>query len=167
MPTVHQLHNSWKLWFHFNKDTSWDISSYQELFEFNNLESFCQLMKHNIDLSQGIFFLMRDNILPIWEDPRNKGGMIWSFRISLDNIDRVWADLCIRLVGETLTKTVCVNGISVHCKQQCYLVKLWTNKACRKLSFLKPAIPHVNIQGARAKHPVDRNKHKSSSRRYY
>lgn len=166
MTTTYKLHNSWKLWFHFNKDTSWDMSSYQELFQFDTLKPFCQLMKHGIDFSQGIFFLMRDNILPIWEDPRNKGGMIWSFRISSDNINNVWTDLCIRLVGETLTRDVCINGMSIHSKQCCYLVKLWTNKTCKKLSFLKPSIAHVNLQVARAKHPVDKNKRSYNKRKY-
>lgn len=147
-------HTPWNLWFHFNKDTGWDIENYQMLFHFKTLRPFCQLIKHGIDLNAGIYFMMRDGVLPMWEDPANVNGCIWSFKVHLDNGKRVWEEICIRLVGESLVSDMNINGVSIHPKHHCFLVKLWMKKPSSRLTFCKPSIPHVSVTQARMKkHP--------------
>lgn len=149
----HPLLHKWTLWFHYKKDTCWDMSSYQNLCSVEDLVPFCQLLKLGFEFDRGAFFMMRDSILPIWEDDRNRGGTIWSFRVSAAHVPQVWQELCIRVIGETLTTHSCINGMSVHPKQQCYLIKIWLSRDSPTLTFRPPAIPNLSIADGRVKKP--------------
>ena len=79
---------------------------------------------------QGMFFLMRNKIKPVWEDEHNKSGGCWSFKVSLEHFYKVWKQLSILLVGELLCTTpLLINGISVSPKRGFCIVKIWNHDA--------------------------------------
>ena len=88
----YKLKNKWTLWYHSLKDNNWLISSYNNLLQMNDLYDY-QLLEDSFQQNHyqnGMFFLMKNNIKPIWEDPKNRMGGCLSFKISQKNILNTW-----------------------------------------------------------------------------
>jgi hypothetical protein len=72
---------------------------------------------------------MRDGIKPMWEDPKNKKGGCFSYKINNKNVSSVWKNLSYSLVGESLTEDVnvrpCINGITISPKKNFCIIKVW------------------------------------------
>ena len=83
---MNNLNNKYTLYAHLPNDSNWDISSYKVITNINILEEMISL-NENIpeDLIQKcMFFLMKDNIKPMWEDENNKKGGSISYKINND-----------------------------------------------------------------------------------
>jgi hypothetical protein len=76
-----------------------------------------------------MLFIMRDGIKPMWEDPKNKKGGCFSYKINNKNVSSVWKNLSYSLVGESLTEDVnvrpAINGITISPKKNFCIVKIW------------------------------------------
>ena len=73
-----QLNTEWNIWYHLPQEQNWDIDSYHSLCNFNTVES-CAAITKNINenfITNCMFFLMRNNIKPIWEDEQNINGVV-------------------------------------------------------------------------------------------
>ena len=69
-------------------DNKWDLESYTKLNTFNTIEEFSILLhlikeKH---IQNGMFFLMREKILPMWESEDNKDGGCFSLKVFKQDI---------------------------------------------------------------------------------
>ena len=97
--------NKWNIWYHNSKE-DWTIKGYEKLFEINNIKNYWKLY-NNWDRLGGInnkhFFIMKNDITPIWEDPNNKDGGCWSFKVNDNLAQDLWNDLSIQLVTENLS----------------------------------------------------------------
>ena len=83
-----KLNTKWILWYHSIKDTNWEKSSYQDLIDIDNLFDF-NFVKNNFKQNHyqnGMFFCMKKDIFPNWEDPDNRNGGCLSFKVSSSNI---------------------------------------------------------------------------------
>lgn len=129
---MNELSDTWNLYIHYPDDVNWDLSSYRVLYTFNRLEEVIALL--NVieqDLySKCMFFLMRDDIKPTWEDPANVKGGGFSYKIENKNIKRIWQIICYQAVGETLFKDTNysknINGITLSPKKNFSVIKIWT-----------------------------------------
>jgi hypothetical protein len=78
---------------------------------------------------KSMLFIMRDGILPMWEDPRNKNGGCFSFKIPSNIIHSVWWDFVFLLCGETLmndpAKKQLINGLTISPKYDHSIIKIW------------------------------------------
>ena len=125
----HKLNCSWNIWYHHQKN-NWKLDSYNKIFKINSIESFWEF-SNNIELIGGInsqhYFMMRENITPIWEDERNKTGGCWSIKIPMEKSYELWIKLSMYLIGETITNDdLLVNGISICPKNtSTSVVKIW------------------------------------------
>jgi hypothetical protein len=76
-----------------------------------------------------MLFIMRDGITPMWEDPKNRNGGCFSYKISNKNVFEVWRDLTYVLIGESLSANVTfvssVTGITISPKKNFCIVKIW------------------------------------------
>jgi hypothetical protein len=123
------LPNKWTLWFHNEKD-NWKLSGYKNLYDINTVGDFWKL-NNNWNYIKGInykhYFLMKNNITPLWEDPENINGGCWSFKIHEDQSELLWIDLSSYLVCEQLISNADdVNGISICLKKNNYsVIKIW------------------------------------------
>jgi hypothetical protein len=127
----HKLYNKWNLWAHLPQDSDWTANSYKKLYQFNTIEDTIAITK---SLPEGLvkncmLFIMKDRITPMWEDPLNRNGGCFSYKVSNKNVYEVWRDLTFVLVGETIsTNTVfvnCVTGITISPKKNFCIVKIW------------------------------------------
>lgn len=130
--SYHKLSNTWVLWFHDPCDTEWGLDSYQNIFEFDTIEHFWSLF-NNLDknlVTQGMFFIMKKNIVPLWEDEKNENGGCWSYRIQKRNSYEAWLNLAMALCGNHLTDqedSDMINGISISPKKSFCIIKIWNN----------------------------------------
>ena len=67
------LNNTWTLYFHDFMDSNWNRESYEKLVSIRTVREFWTIMTIVKDwLSMGMFFFMRDEIFPKWDDNDNK-----------------------------------------------------------------------------------------------
>lgn len=135
------LHSKWTLYYHNPNSNDWSNSSYRRIAQLSSVEAFCAYYKEMEfeECAHGMFFLMRGDIMPTWEDKHNKNGGCWSFKVSLEHFFYVWKHLSILLVGECLTSVpLLLNGISVSPKRGFCIVKLWNHSTTyNKTDILK------------------------------
>ena len=118
-------------WYRGLEEKSWDISSYKKLAEMHSLKDFWEIYNSISTFNNGMFFLMKEDILPIWEDEKNINGGCWAFRLSRKTIDKTWKELSIAFIGNTLMKELemnkNINGISVVPKIYNCVLKIWNS----------------------------------------
>jgi hypothetical protein len=72
---------------------------------------------------------MREGIKPTWEDPRNRNGGCFSYKVVNKNVHKVWKDLTYVLVGGAISKLPefvnSVTGITISPKKNFCIVKIW------------------------------------------
>ena len=121
------LNSSWTLWFHHPEDNNWSLKSYQKIGGFSTIEEFWSLQINDTYFHLGMFFLMRENITPIWEDTENINGGCWSFKIAKKDVYETWIKLSAALIGETVysSNPTNITGISISPKRGFCIMKIW------------------------------------------
>lgn len=122
---------SWCLYFHDPADESWDFAtSYKPLGTIASMRDFLEVhaaFKHL--WSKGMFFLSREHIMPIWEDPHHRRGGCLSFKAMRNEVPAVWWDLTARLVGETLMRksgsAERITTVSISPKRSYCVLRIW------------------------------------------
>lgn len=128
---THKLTHKWTLWAHLPHDTDWSIKSYKKIMTFGTVEEAISLYYNIPDklIINCMLFLMRDGIKPTWEDPKNRAGGCFSYKIATKSIISIWKNLSYMLVGETLTSDTTlmstINGITISPKKHFCIIKLW------------------------------------------
>lgn len=128
------------LWYHSVVESSWAKESYQNLcigLPGNVIRSGKDLWRvyrsFGDNITAGMFFLMREGILPLWEDPANAKGGFWSYRVGKRSANEVWSQLSAAFVGNTLMKDPKlmdnITGISVSPKISNCVIKIWNRSA--------------------------------------
>ena len=100
----YNLKNIWVLWYHSLKNKSWDNKSYIKVIEIKSLLDYKLLediMKIN-HLQNGMFFLMKNDIFPTWEDPKNRMGGCISFKYD-NNILNEWLKILLLCITDNLS----------------------------------------------------------------
>ena len=128
---INNLNTSWTYWFHKYNDNKWDLESYTKLYKFDSVEEFAALQiilkpKH---IQNGMFFLMRNDIEPMWESKDNIDGGCFSFKLYKQEIPETWKILTTKLVNESILKDknnhMLINGMSISPKKTYSIIKLW------------------------------------------
>jgi len=147
-----KLAHYWTLWFHSPVENAWDITSYKKIYEIRTVDDFWQVQNrlNQFMIENGMFFLMKENISPMWEDMRNKNGGCWSFKVYKRYIPNTWLDLSLHTVTEKLTAAAenskTITGISISPKKSFSIIKIWntdSNKKSNKL--ITDSIENLNI----------------------
>jgi translation initiation factor 4E len=141
-----QLKYSWILWYHYDKD-NWKLSGYKHIYKIDNIINFWKLY-NNFNVIGGIsnkhFFLMRENITPLWEDNENINGGCWSFKVCENQADELWEDLSVYLLINKLCPTISdeIVGLSICLKKNNNVViKIWnTNSKNNSLKLINENI---------------------------
>ena len=127
----HKLRYRWKLWAHLPQDSDWTVKSYKLISTFTTVEetvAITETLPESL-VKNCMLFVMKDGISPMWEDPKNRNGGCFSYKVSNKNVYEVWRDLSYVLVGDTIsTNTLFVNsvtGITISPKKNFCIVKIW------------------------------------------
>ena len=126
--------NKWKLWYHSDKD-NWTLSGYENIYTIENIKNFWKLynfLSKNNNILSKHFFLMKDNVNPIWEDENNINGGCWSFKILDTNAYKLYEELSMYLVCEKICPMISdeIMGISICLKKNNnVIIKIWNNNS--------------------------------------
>lgn len=141
-----KLSYKWNVWYHHEKD-NWKLSGYKKIYQIQTIKDFWSLY-NNWDKLGGVtykhFFLMRDDVTPVWEDSKNINGGCWSFKVAEENADELWEDLSTYLVTDILCPACQdeVLGLSICLKKNNNtVVKIWNqNSKNNSLKFINENI---------------------------
>jgi len=124
------LNDKFKLYFHDPNSYNWEISSYIEITEITTIEEFWiieKLLSEKIHL--GMFFLMRKNIFPLWDNEENINGCSFSLKILKTEASKYWRKICVLLLSNNITnegiEETKINGISISPKKNFCIIKIW------------------------------------------
>lgn len=127
----HILSDKWCLWAHLPHDTDWGINSYKNIYTFNSVEETIAVIETLPDIlvKNCMMFLMREGIKPTWEDPQNRNGGCFSYKVSNKHVYNVWKELSYVLVGRSLSSNESfvanVTGITISPKKNFCIIKIW------------------------------------------
>ena len=126
----YKLKNKWTLWYHSINNKEWTNDSYVKVIELRTLLDYKLL--ENIfrinHLQNGMFFIMKNEIFPTWEDPNNRLGGCISFKYD-NNILKEFLKLLLLCITNNLSTEENINeinGLSISPKKEFNIVKIWT-----------------------------------------
>ena len=127
----YKIQSKWCLWYHSINDNKWTKDSYKKIININNLLDY-HFLKKNFErqhLQNGMFFIMRDDIFPTWEDPDNIEGCCISFKLTGSNIKNDFFNILKTCISENIMKDNkkynLLNGISISPKKEFNITKIW------------------------------------------
>ena len=133
------LNDSWALYFHDPYDIEWDNKSYKMIGQISTVDDYINYFKSFSELfKKGMFFIMRLDIMPQYEDELNIKGGCFSFKIYPEDLEKRFFSLCANTLGETIGKKEeyinNINGISISPKKFYYIARIWIrdNKYAKK-----------------------------------
>lgn len=151
----YKTNTPWTLWYHSIKNNEWNKNSYKKIMNVNNLYDYYLLKTHfeRQHLQNGMFFVMRDEIFPTWEDPDNRLGGCLSFKIESKNILDSWNKILLYLISENLVNDNKdydnINGISIAPKKEFNIIKIWLkDDSINYKNILKELKPYFIIEGS-------------------
>jgi hypothetical protein len=121
----------WNLWAHLPQDSDWSTKSYKQIYTFTTVEETIAITESLPDplIKNCMLFIMQEGIIPMWEDPKNRHGGCFSYKVSNKNVCDVWRELTYMLVGESVSNNVlfvnAVTGITISPKKNFCIVKIW------------------------------------------
>jgi len=129
----HALSDKWTLWAHLPHDTDWSINSYKKIYTVSFVEELIALIETLPDIlvKNCMLFFMRDGIKPTWEDPKNRNGGCFSYKISEKNVFESWKQLSYVTAGNSMSSQLSfvnkVTGITISPKKKFCIIKIWMN----------------------------------------
>jgi hypothetical protein len=95
---------------------------------------------------------MKEGVKPIWEDPKNRAGGCFSYKISNKSVYEVWKELSYVLVGETISShssfVANVTGITISPKKNFCIIKIWmSNCANQNPNIITSEVKGLSSQG--------------------
>lgn len=145
----HKLADSWTIWAHLPHDTDWSISSYKEIYTFNSVEDTVAITETMPDVlvKNCMLFLMKKGVKPIWEDPKNRSGGCFSYKIANKNVHEVWKELCYVVVGGSVSQQSSfssnVTGVTISPKKNFCIIKIWMSTCANQ----NPSIVTEDVKG--------------------
>tara|TARA_Y100000817_G_scaffold314597_1_gene314077 strand:+ start:2798 stop:3307 length:510 start_codon:yes stop_codon:yes gene_type:complete len=148
-----KLSGKWTLWAHLPHDTDWSLNSYKKIMTTDSLNEISTLYKKIPEkmVQNCMLFLMRENIKPIWEDKKNRGGGCFSYKVNNQNVFNVWKRLGCLLVTNCITREKNVlgdiNGITISPKKSFCIVKIWLSNCKHQNPAAIAKIKGLNTYG--------------------
>ncbi len=149
----HKLSDSWCLWAHLPHDTDWSTKSYKKIYTFGTVEETIALTETLPDIlvQNCMLFLMRDGVFPAWEDPKNRNGGCFSYKVVNKNVYEVWKDLTYLIVGDSISKqssfVANVTGITISPKKNFCIIKIWMSNCANQNPAIVTDIKNLDSKG--------------------
>lgn len=145
---IHKLKYKWNLWAHLPQDPDWTSKSYKKIFQFTNIEetiAITESLPENL-VKNCMLFIMKDSIIPMWEDPKNRNGGCFSYKVSNKHVYEVWRDLTYVLVGDSISNNSGfvnnVTGITISPKKNFCIVKIWMTNC----DYQNPQVVTIDVK---------------------
>jgi hypothetical protein len=145
----HPLQNEWTIWAHLPHNTDWSTESYINLYTVKTIEESVAFTETLPDMmiENCMLFLMKKGIKPVWEDPKNRGGGCFSYKILNKNVPYVWKKLSYCIIGNSVSNDEsfvnCINGITISPKKNFCIIKIWLSSC----NYQNPMLITNEIKG--------------------
>jgi len=145
----HDLKHKWSIWAHLPHDTDWGINSYKKIYTASNVEELITITETLPDalIKNCMLFMMKDGVNPMWEDPLNRNGGCFSYKISNKVVCDVWKQLSYVTAGGTISNqssfVTNVTGITISPKKNFCIVKIWMSTCANQ----NPSIVTNDVRG--------------------
>jgi hypothetical protein len=126
-----KLLHTYNIYYHLPTDPSWTLSSYKIISSISTVNELISLNENIPDpiVKYCMLFVMKSGIAPMWEDPRNKRGGCFSYKIYNKMVVSIWKQLVYAFCGGTLMvereNMKYVNGITISPKKHFCIMKIW------------------------------------------
>lgn len=131
---------SWTLYFHSPEESKWTLTTFTSLGSMKTWKDFWSVMDAlgSDAFNEGMFFIMRDPIPPLWENHQNIRGGYYSFRCQKRDASDSYINHIIAAMTNQLTKNATnqINGISISPKRGFNIVKVWNQTS---VQYNKPS----------------------------
>jgi hypothetical protein len=129
---MHSLNHPWCLWGHLPQNSDWSLSSYVKIYTFNTVEEIIALNEtleaSDVLVKYCMLFLSRADIDPTYEDPKNRNGGYFSYKVTNKIVIDVWKQFTYSVVGETVSRNTAFNngitGLTISPKKNFCIIKL-------------------------------------------
>jgi translation initiation factor 4E len=150
----HPLSDKWCLWAHLPHDIDWSLNSYKAIYTMGTVEEAIAITESMPDIlvKNCMLFIMRKGVKPTWEDPVNRNGGCFSYKVSNKCVYDVWKELTYVLLGGSISKSnsfvSCVTGITISPKKNFCIIKIWmTNCVNQNPEIITSEIKGLISQG--------------------
>uniref|UniRef100_A0A6C0LA78 Eukaryotic translation initiation factor 4E n=1 Tax=viral metagenome TaxID=1070528 RepID=A0A6C0LA78_9ZZZZ len=150
----HNLLDKWNLYYHLPHDKNWALSGYTIIMD--SIDTVEKVVSLNNAINENIvkncmLFVMRDGITPMWEDPRNRNGGCFSYKVINKAVPEVWHNLFYALCGESLCiddkHNKHINGITISPKKNFCIIKIWLDTSSLQDPNMIIQISNLSKQG--------------------
>ena len=144
-----KLSDKWTLWAHLPHDTDWSMKSYKQIYTVSNVEETIAITETlpPILVQNCMLFWMREGIKPTWEDPKNRNGGCFSYKVINKTVYDSWKELTYCTIGNTVSKQMSfvdkVTGITISPKKNFCIIKIWMADCSNQ----NPAIVTNEVKG--------------------
>lgn len=145
----HKLAHSFNLYYHLPNDKNWDLSSYNIIKTISTVEEAVSLNENLPDniIKYCMLFMMKSGIAPMWEDPKNKNGGCFSYKVYNKTVVSIWRQIVYAFCGGSLMvnkeNMKYINGITISPKKNFCILKIWIENM--KLQNPEDVIPIENL----------------------
>lgn len=148
------LLGKWDLYYHLPQNKSWDLASYKlilgDITTVEKLVAMVEGLSANV-MKYCMLFVMRKGITPMWEDPKNRNGGFFSYKVANKFVPEVWKTLFYALCGETLSTnpkySPLITGITVSPKKSFCIIKIWLTDMSMQDGGVIIDIPNLTKNG--------------------
>lgn len=151
--SFHKLSDKWTLWAHLPHNTDWSLKSYIPIYTFNTIEETIAVTESLPAplVENCMLFMMRQGITPMWEDPKNRNGGCFSYKVVNKIVPKAWTDLTYRIVGGSISNSSTfvksVTGITISPKKNFCIIKIWMNNCEHQNPALVSPVKGLQTQG--------------------
>ena len=139
----------WTLFWHSSEGRDWSPASFTSFGEMKTWRDFFAIMNHlKVDtLTDGMFFLMRNGIPPLWENCQNVYGGAYSIRILKARAGPCFVRYAIAAMIGNLAKDSknIINGLSISPKTTHNIIKIWNTDRVAFKSNTDLIIHHPDV----------------------
>lgn len=125
--------DEWNIWI-FQKKNKWKKSNLEKIFTIRNSNDFIQFdnnLRNDTSLLSKHIFIMKNNIIPLWEEKENIHGGCWTFKSSIyDSLNHFLHILIIMITNNFLTDEYnsYINGLSFCQKNEnICILQVWNS----------------------------------------
>jgi translation initiation factor 4E len=140
-----KLNSKWIIYVHDINDRDWSLQSYKKCYVIKTIIDFWVFFNNIKNYNKFQFFIMRDNIKPVYEDPANVNGGSYSYRIYNKFVHDTFENILVRLIGEQLIEKNVENitGVSLVPKGKNSILKIWLSNQ-KKVPLNVTDLEHLN-----------------------
>ena len=131
----HTIHQKYCVWYHLPLEKDYSIESYRQIMNIETVEELISFTEtcSDVIIRLGMLFFMKENILPMYEDPQNINGGRLSLKIPNKLIPIIWRVICYLFAGNQLGKKEqfnnTISGLTISPKKNFSIIKIWM-KTC-------------------------------------